>query len=70
VRGLSAPPSVLIEIIRAADPDIVEAQFHDFKLVNVTYDSQILEADLTIEDFTAEPFPAATFSPSFFPALF
>lgn len=70
VRGLSSAASVLIEIIRAADPDTVEAQFVDFKLTNVSYDAQKVEGDLTIEDFTAEPFPAAIFSPSLFPGLF
>lgn len=70
VRSLSSAPSVLIEIVRAADPDTVEARFVDFKLANVTYDSSVVEGDLTVEDFTAEPFPSASFSPSLFPGLF
>jgi hypothetical protein len=70
VRGLSSAPSALIEIIRAAAPDTVEAQFVDFKLTNVSYDAQRVEGFLTIEDFTAEPFPSATFSPGLFPGLF
>lgn len=70
VRGLSSAPTVLIEIIRAAAPDTVEAQFVDFRLTNVSYDAQRVEGVLTIEDFTAEPFPAATFSPGLFPGLF
>ena len=70
VRSLSAAPAVLIEIVRAADPDTVEARFVDFRLVNVTYDSSVVEGDLTVEDFTAEPFPSASFSPSLFPGLF
>jgi hypothetical protein len=70
VRSLSTAPTVLMEIIRAASPDTVEAQFVDFKLMNVSYDAQRVEGVLTIEDFTAEPFPAATFSPGLFPGLF
>ncbi len=70
VRNISSAANVLIEVVRAADPNTVEAQFIDFKLTNVTYDAQRVEGDLTIEDFTAEPFPAASFSPSLFPALF
>ena len=70
VRALSSPASVLIEIVRAADADTIEAQFIDFKLSNVSYNAQKVEGDLTIEDFTAEPFPSASFSPSLFPALF
>lgn len=70
VRTLSSAPTVLIEIVRAAAPDTVEAQFVDFKLINVIYDAYRVEGDLTIEDFTAEPFPSAIFSPSLFPGLF
>lgn len=70
VRGLTSPLTVLIEIVRAAAPDTVEAQFVDFKLTNVSYDAYKVEGNLTIEDFTAEPFPAAVFSPSLFPGLF
>lgn len=70
VRTLSSAPTVLIEIVRAESADTVEAQFVDFKLTNVSYDSHRVEGVLTIEDFTAEPFPAATFSPSLFPSLF
>jgi hypothetical protein len=70
VRSLSTPLTALIEIVRAADPDVVEARFIDFKLTNVSYDAHKVEGDLTIEDFTSEPFPAASFSPSLFPGLF
>ena len=70
VRSIDSAANVLIEIVRAADPNTIEAQFIDFKLTNVSYDAQKVEGDLTIEDFTAEPFPAASFSPSLFPALF
>ena len=70
IRSINSAASVLIEIVRAADLDVVEAQFIDFKLTNVSYDAQRVEGDLTIEDFTAEPFPSASFSPSLFPALF
>ena len=70
VRSLSSAATVLIEIIRAASPDTVEAQFVDFKLTNVSYNAMRVEGNLTIEDFTSEPFPAASFSPSLFPGLF
>lgn len=70
VRQLTSSPTVLIEIVRAADPDTVEARFEDFRFTNISYDSQVVEGDLTIEDFTSEPYPAASFSPSLFPGLF
>ncbi|MBU6475064.1 MAG: DUF1833 family protein [Alphaproteobacteria bacterium] len=70
VRSVSTAPDMLIQIVRAAAPDTVEAQFIDFKLTNVVYDAYRIEGDLTVEDFTAEPYPAATFSPGLFPGLF
>lgn len=70
VRNLTSSPFVTIEIIRHAAPDVVEARFDDFRFTNITYDSQAVEGDLTVEDFTAEPYPAACFSPSLFPGLF
>ncbi len=70
VRSLTTAPSVLIQIVRAATPDVIEAQFVDFKLTNVSYDAYRVQGDLTVEDFTAEPFPAAIFSPGLFPGLF
>lgn len=70
IRSLQSAPVLLIEIVRAAAPDTVEAVFHDFRLQNVTYDSRAIEGDLSIEDFTAEPYPAASFSPSYFPGIF
>lgn len=70
IRGLVTPPVLTIEVVRAAAPDIVEAVFTDFRLANVVYDARVVEADLCVEDFTMEPFPAACFTPSLFPGLF
>lgn len=70
IRGLASPPSVLIEIIRAADPESVEARFEDFKFTDISYDSKKIEGNLGIEDFTTEPFPAGSFCPSLFPGIF
>jgi hypothetical protein len=70
LRGLTSSPVLTLEIVRAAEPDTVEAVFHDFRLRNVRYDSHIIQAELTIEDFTAEPYPAGSFSPSLFPGIF
>jgi hypothetical protein len=70
IRSLDTPPEVLIEIVRAADPDTVEASFSDFKLTNVRYDAHLVQGDLSVEDFTTEPFPSSVFSPSLFPGLF
>ena len=70
LRGLQDSPSVTVEIVRAADPDTVEAVFPDFRLSEIQYDAATVTGRLTIEDFTAEPYPAAVFAPAGFPGLF
>ena len=70
VRALPSSPTVLIEVVRQGDSDVVEAVFRDFRFSDIRYDSRVVEGVLTIEDFTAEPYPAATFCPSLFPAIF
>ncbi len=70
IKSLSTAPSVTMEIVRGSDPDTVEAVFPDFKLANIKYNALTIQGDLTLEDFTAEPYPSTIFSPSSFPALF
>ncbi len=70
IRTITSSPSILIEIVRSADLATVEASFVDFRMTNIAYDAQVVTADLTVEDYTAEPFPAGQFTPSLFPGLF
>lgn len=70
LKSVTTAANVVMEIVRAAAPDVVEASFPDFKLTNVKYNALTVQGDLTLEDFTAEPYPATLFTPSNFPALF
>jgi len=70
VRSITTAPTVTIEIIRAADPDTVEISWPFFRLRNVKWDVAKVTGDLTLEDFTSEPYPAGIFSPASFPGLF
>jgi Domain of unknown function (DUF1833) len=70
LRNLDTAPQVTIEIVRVADPNTVEARFDSFRLGQVSYDMHMVEGFLSLEDFTAEPFPAGCFSPGHFPGLF
>ena len=70
IKNLSSSAHMTMEVIRAADSDVVEASFPAFKLTNVKYNALTLQGDLTIEDFTAEPYPATVFASFGFPALF
>lgn len=70
IRSLQSAAYILIEIVRASAPDVIEAKFEDFRLTDVSYDSQVVAGNLSLEDFISEPFPAAIFSPGLFPGLF
>ena len=70
LRNIDSAPTVLMEIVCGSDTNIVEASFPDFKLINVKYNALTIQGELTIEDFSAEPYPSGQFSPADFPSLF
>ncbi|MEG3078468.1 DUF1833 family protein [Halomonas sp. 5021] len=70
VRSIRTSPSVMIEIIRADAPDTVEMSWPNFWLRNVSWNAQQVSGELVLEDLTDEPYPAGTFTPASFPALF
>jgi hypothetical protein len=69
VRLIVSAPSVKIQIVRADDPNTVEVSWPFFSLRNVKWDVNQISGDLTIEDFTGEPYPAGIFSPASFPGV-
>lgn len=70
IRNLQTPPSVRVLVVLASQPDVVEAEFDDFKLTNVYYDQLVVQGTIGIEDFMSEPFSGDSFVPSTFPGLF
>lgn len=70
LRQVSGPPSVLMEIVLASDPETVEAAFPDFTLQSAQYDALVVSGELGLESFLREPFPAQRFTPAGFPGLF
>ncbi len=69
-RSVSTPPSVKMELVMSSDLDTVEMTVPAMNMTNLQYDANKLVFDLTIDALTTEPFPAGTFSPAYFPALF
>jgi len=70
IRSLSSAPTVQIDVIRAAAPDVLEATFVDFVFRDIGYDFLTVSGSLTLENILAEPYPAGIFSPADFPGLF
>ncbi len=66
----SVPPTVLIEVVRLKDTEVLEFSFPPFRIRNVRADVTAVSGDLFATDLQTEPYPALTFTPGFFPGLF
>lgn len=69
VRSINSAATVGMAVIRASEPDVTEAEYNDFKLTNVTFDVGVVEGEVSVENFTGEPFTAGTMNPGDFPGL-
>ena len=71
IRNASGvPPTCTMEIVLVSSLDTVEASFPAFVMRNVSYDALTVEAELSLNVLTSEPFPAGRFRPGAFPGLF
>jgi hypothetical protein len=70
VRSQKYPPSIKIEVVTSAYPDIVEKSLTFLKLVSVSYDAMQLTGTLNVDDFLTQGFPAESYVPPQFPGLF
>jgi len=70
VRSISTPASVTVQVVRAADPDMVEVEWPDFDLINAEYDMLKVSGKISVESWTQEPYPADKFDPARFPGQF
>ena len=70
IRSINTPPSVLLEVVRAADPDTVEMSFDNMRIAEVRWDALIVSATVDDENFLSEPYPKDSFTPGLFPGVF
>lgn len=70
IRSIFSPPSFKIEMVMSNDLDTVELEWPGFELTNIQYDSAIITGTLKLDIFVNEPFPAHTYTPSYFPGVF
>jgi hypothetical protein len=70
IRGLLTAPTVLLEIVLASAPDIIEAGPFNFTLRGVEYDALVITGTLAPEDVLNEPAMQYSFTPDLFPGLF
>lgn len=70
VREIRTAPTVLLEVVIASQPDIVEFTSDQFTLANVSYNAQVVSGTLSYEAFLDEPFPGDLITPDAFPGGF
>jgi hypothetical protein len=69
LREIASPPSVLLEVVLASQPDTVEASFDGLVLRDAGYDALVVTATLKFEQIVLEPV-TVQMTPSRFPGLF
>lgn len=70
IRQATTALNVTIELVLTATPNTVEASFGGFLMSGISYNANTITADLNVESLAIEPFPAHTFTPSYFPGLY
>ena len=69
IRSLTTPLRVNIKVVLGSNPDEIMAEFTDFVLRQVTYNTASISGTLTLEDFLNEPL-GVLMTGANFPALF
>jgi len=70
VRVATVAPTITLTVVLLSTPETIEAGPFDFTLRSVEWDSLTVRGRLVYEAILDEPYPAGTFSPTEFPALF
>jgi hypothetical protein len=70
VAGRRERATVSIKVIDADDPSTILQTISGLVMASVAYNADVMDIDLTIDNFLTEPFPSATFSPATFPGIF
>jgi len=68
--NLNSPAKILLQLVLSDNPSYVEASFSNFYITGVTYSAQGVNLQLSMINYSTEPFPAYNFSPKYFPGLF
>lgn len=70
IRGQDTAPELKVQLVTSAFPDIVEKELDFLQLRHVAYDAISIQAELAVTNILSLGFPAETYDPVHFPALF
>lgn len=70
LRSIDRPLDILVELVLAGTPDIVETSLPKMKLANISYTAATITATLVVDNLVTEPLPSGIFNPARFSGLF
>ena len=70
LRGDNIPADVLVEVVRAVDPDFVVLRHSGYKLRSAPWNDTAVQLVVKQRSYDTEPYPCGTMNPSTFPGLF
>jgi len=70
IRTQTKPMQVLIEVILAAEPDVVQAKYEQFEWRGLSYNPTTISGTATIESFLQETYPKKRMNNQTNPGLF
>lgn len=70
VAGSKERIQFALKVIEASAPTVVLQSVSGLTAASVQYDADMIQIDLTIDNFLTEAFPSDTFSPNTFPGIF
>jgi hypothetical protein len=70
LRSTMVPATVTLEIIRASDPDYIEAVMPNLEMRHIGYDAVTIQGALTPKKIKDRPAIDYCFTPGYFPGLF
>jgi hypothetical protein len=70
LRSINGAPTVDMEVVLGSDLDTVEISAPGLFLGGIGYDAGTITGELVYQSPSAEPFPAGTFTPTYFPGMF
>jgi hypothetical protein len=70
LRTMTTPFDCKIEMVLASDLDNVEIEITDLKLRGISYDSRVIRATLSLDDFLSTEMTSEKYDPVNYPGLF
>ena len=57
VRTITEAPRVMLQLVLSKSPNVVEIEFSDFYITNFNYNADSVTGELSMTDYSTEPFP-------------